>query len=65
MCQPACKGYRSVLEKLVQDKPSYKGRRGLMQKMRCRLNSAARYALKMCSKEPDMAKAVKHLERDL
>ena len=29
----ACKCYRSGLEKLVQDKPSYKGRGGLTQKM--------------------------------
>ena len=29
----ACKSYRSGLEKLVQDKPLYKGRGGLTQKM--------------------------------
>ena len=31
----SCKCYRSGLEKLVQDKPSYKGRRGLTKRMRC------------------------------
>ena len=61
----ACKCYRSGLEKLVQDKPSYKGRGGLTQKMRHRLTSAARCAIKMRSKEPDITKAVKLLERDL
>ena len=61
----ACKCYRSGLEKLVQDKPSNKGRGGLTQKMRCRLTSAARCAIKMRSKEPDTTKAVKLLERDL
>ena len=61
----ACKCYRSGLEKLVQDKPVYKGRGGLTQKMRCRLTSAARCAIKMRSKEPDNTKAVKLLERDL
>lgn len=61
----ACKCYRSGLEKLVEDKPSYKGRGGLTLKMRCRLTSAARCAIKMRSKEPDITKAVKLLERDL
>ena len=41
----ACKCYRSGLEKLVQDKPSYKGTGGLTQKMRCRLTSPARCAI--------------------
>ena len=53
------------LEKLVNDKPSYKGKGGLTQKMRCRLTSAARCAIKMRSKEPDTKKAIKLFERDL
>ena len=61
----ACKCYRSGLEKLVQEKPEYKGKGGLTQKMRCRLTSAARCAIKMRSKEPDIKKAVKLLEQDL
>ena len=61
-----CKCYRSGLEKLVQENPSYKGKKGrLTKKMRCRLTSAARCAIKMRSKEPDITKAVKLLERDL
>ena len=59
----ACKCYRSGLEKLVQDKPSYKGRGGLTQKMRCQLTT--RCAIKMRSKEPDTTRAVKLLECDL
>ena len=61
----ACKCYRGALEKLVQEKTTYKGRGGLTQKMRCRLTSAARCAIKMRSKEQDMTKAIKLLERDL
>ena len=61
----ACKCYRSSLEKLVQVKTSYKGKGGLTKKMRCRLTSAARCAIKMQSKEPDKKKAVKLLQHDL
>ncbi len=60
-----CKCYRSSLEKLVQEKPQYKGKGGLTEKMRCRLTSAARCAIKMRSQEPDVAMAVKKLECDL
>ena len=60
-----CKCYRSGLEKLAQDKPLYKGRGGLTQKMCCKLTSAARCAIKLRSKEPNMDKAVKLLEHDL
>lgn len=49
----------------MQDKPSYKGRGGLTEKMQCRLTSAARCAIKMRSKESDISKGVKLLERDL
>ena len=61
----ACKCYRSALEKLVSEKPQYKGRGGLTQRMRQRLTSAARCAIKMRSREPNVAKAVKLLEKDL
>lgn len=36
-----CKCYRSALEKLVQENPSYKGKGGLTLMMRTRLVSAA------------------------
>ena len=45
----ACKCYRSSLKKLVTENPSYKGKGGLTQKMRKRLTSAARCAIKMRS----------------
>ena len=60
-----CKCYRAPLEKLVQEKPSYKGKGGLTEKMRRRLTSAARCAIKMRSQEADVATAVKKLEHDL
>ena len=61
----ACKCYRSSLEKLETENPSYKGKGGLTQKMRKRLTSAARCAIKMRNQEPDTKKAMKLLERDL
>ena len=61
----ACKCYRGGLEKLVQENPKYKGAGGLTMKMRQRLVSGARCAIKMRSKEPDRKKAIKLLERDL
>ena len=61
----ACKCYRTGLEKLVQANPHYKGKGGLTQKMRRRLTSAARCAIKMRSQEEDTRQAVKSLERDL
>ena len=60
-----CKCYRSSLEKLVENKITYKGRGGLTKKMRCWLTSVAHCAIKMCSKEPDVRKAIKLLEHDL
>ncbi len=59
-----CKCYRSSLEKLVQEKPHYKGKGGLTEKMRRRLTSAARCAIKMRSQEKDVRAAVKKLELD-
>ena len=61
----ACKCYRSSLEKLAQDTPAYKGKGGLTQKMRKRLTSAARSAIRMRSKEDDKSKALRSLEKDL
>ena len=61
----ACKCYRSSLEKLVQQNSEYKGSGGLTEKMRKRLVSAARCAIRMRSKESDQRRAVKLLERDL
>ncbi len=61
----ACKCYRGALERLVQDNPSYKGRGNLTKKMRQKLVSAARCAIKMRSKKRDVKKAVEQLRRDL
>jgi len=61
----ACKCYRSSLETLAKDHAEYRGKGGLTQKMRKRLTSAARCAIRMRSKEADYLKAVKLLERDL
>ena len=61
----ACKCYRSALEKLVQDNPLYKGSGGLTLKMRRRLVSAARCAIKMRSSELDRQLGIKLLKRDL
>ena len=61
----ACKCYRAGLEKLVQANPTYKGKAGLTLKMRRRLTSSARCAIKMRSKERDTRQALKSLERDL
>ncbi len=60
-----CKCYRSALEKLVSENPAYKGSGGLTEKMTRRLVSAARYAIKMRSKEPDRRLGVKLLRADL
>ena len=60
-----CKCYHASIEKLVKEKPSYKGKGGLTEKMRRRLTSAARCAIKMRNQEADVATAVKKLERDL
>ncbi len=61
----ACKCYRGALEKLVQDNPSYKDSGGLTVKMRKRLVSAARCAIKMRSKESDRKLGVRLLKTDL
>ncbi len=61
----ACKCYRGALEQLVNSNPSYKGSGGLTSKMRKKLVSGARCAIKMRSKETDKAKALIALRRDL
>ena len=61
----SCKCYQGALEKLVQEHPSYKGSGGLTQKMRKRLVSAARSAIRMRSKESDKKTALKSLQHDL
>ena len=61
----ACKCCRGALECLVQDNPSYKGSGGLTAKMRKRLVSSARCAIKIRSKEPDRQKALKLLKEDI
>ena len=61
----ACKCYRGALEQLVKDHPSYKGSGGLTLKMRKKLVSSARCAIKMRSKEADEVKALASLKKDL
>ena len=63
----ACRCYRSALECLVQENPSYKGNGGLTLKMRKRLVSAARSAIRMQSRqtEIDSKKALALLKKDL
>ena len=61
----ACKCYRGALEQLVHNNPSYKGSGGLTLKIRKKLVSGARCAIRMRSKEADTAKALKALRRDL
>ena len=52
-----CKCYRGALEKLVKTNSSYKGSGGLTVKMRKRLVSAARCAIRMRSKEKNRVQA--------
>jgi len=61
----ACKCYRGSLEKVVQENPKYKGKGGLTAKMRQRLTSAARCAIKMRSQEENRQEAIKKLQSDL
>jgi hypothetical protein len=60
-----CKCYRSGLEKLLQNKPSYKKKGGLTQKIRNKLVSAARSAITMRSTELDCSKAITALKKKL
>ncbi len=61
----ACKCYRGAFEKLVNDNPSYKGSGRLTKKMRQKLVSAARCAIRMRSKESYRLEAVAKLNKDL
>ncbi len=60
-----CKCYRGALERLVQENSSYKGSGGLTQKMRKRLVSAARSAIRMRSMQENKKEALKKLKHDL
>ena len=60
-----CKCYRGTLERHVQENPSYKGSGGLTQRMRRRLVSAARSAIRMRSVEDDKREALQKLKHDL
>ncbi len=59
-----CKCYGGALEQLVKDNPSYKGSGGLTLKMRKRLVSSARCAIKMRSRENDKVKGLALLKND-
>ena len=61
----AVKCYRGALEKLVTEKPHYKGRDKLTVAMRKRLTTAARCAIKMRSTESDAKRATELLRQDL
>lgn len=61
----ACKCYRGALEQLIQNNPSYKGNGGLTVKIRKKLVSAARCAIRMRSEEADKVKALRSLRKDL
>ena len=61
----AVKCYRSSLEKLIQEKPKYKGKGKLTESMRKRLTKAARCAIKNRSAERDRKQAIQQLRRDL
>ncbi len=54
-----------ALEKLVAEKPHYKGRGKLTEAMRKRLTTAARCAIKMRSAESDTKRATELLRQDL
>ena len=61
----AIKCYRGALEKLVTEKPNYKGCGKLTQRMRKRLTTAARCAIKMRSIGTDKKQALELLRQDL
>ena len=61
----AVKCYRTALENLINDKPLYKGRGKLTQKMRKKVTKAARSAIIMRSQEADKVQVVKKLQQDL
>ena len=61
----ATKCYRSALEKVVQDNPSYKGKGKLTDAMCKRLTKAARCVIKMRSMESDKSTVIQKLQHDL
>ena len=61
----AVKCFRSSLEKLVKDKPQYKGRGKLTEQMRKRLASSVRCAIINRSKINDRKKAAHLLQKDI
>ena len=61
----ALKCYRTSLEQLIKDKPSYKGKHKLTECMRQKLTKAARCAIIMRSKESDKRKAAALLQEDI
>ena len=65
-CANHCiKCYRTALEKLVHDNPSYK-EKGKLTESKCKqLTKAARSAIIMCSKENNRPEAIKKLQKDL
>ncbi|XP_021338853.1 uncharacterized protein LOC110440231 [Mizuhopecten yessoensis] len=60
-----CKCLRSSLEKLVVDKPAYKGKGRLTKFMRVRLTTAVRCAIRLRSKDEDKIQAARQLEHDV
>ena len=61
----ACKCYRASLEKLAAGNPTHKGKGGLTEKMRKKLTSSARCAIKMHSKDPNRDRALQQFKSDL
>ena len=61
----AIKCFRGSLERLVNEKPQYKGKGGLTESMRKRLTKCARCAIKMRSQLTDKGTAAKLLREDL
>ena len=61
----ALKCFRSNLEKLIQNNPSYKGRNNLSKQQRIRLVTAVRCAIRMRSKESNRASAILKLKKDI
>ena len=61
----AIKCYRASLERLVEEKPHYKGKGKLTESMRKQLTKVARCAIKMRSTHTNRGEAVKLLRQDL
>ena len=61
----AVKCLRSSLEKLVEQKPHYKGKGKMTQLVRVRLTTACRCAIKMRSEEADRKSALPKLQHDI